>query len=552
MSIYHITIVAVVLVSQSLVSVTASIAGVKAGEVSSAKEASTMYMSWLSGLFSSPLPVPVSPVGDRVREAGGWTMIELMTKDSELFEQCFDPSVSGDWSRTFAELDGSTNNVRSELDEEYIAVGFSLAEEHGLGPLEWDFGQLDEELERRILWLSLISQLSTEFPSFDDVVGHTVTDTVVKDVIDRDVERTLPVELQPEIAEILYAYSLRNPIVGYTQGLNYIVSFFFQQKDSAKGPLFSNSEVFSLLSFIIEVVNFGYYDSNLSGYHSDLFRFRRFVDQNDSKKRYRIPLEVVLTDGMFTMYTRLFPFDSCVRWMDFVFLHGGRTGMLGLHLAMLELAWSAVDGAVGEADEGLEMALGGTEFRLETIRIGTLHMDALLDRANDIIAQHKSEFENEWNEILTTSTTTEMPTTTTIPKSRLDAVQARVDAIVNGRPLNSRNKPTLRGPKARRSTRMTDDDVRFDDIWPSNQGGVVREQPHNPMVAPVVGGERISLDDRRGSVTEDLNQLVQLPDPLIAAASRATAVLGGWWRDFNQVMQNHPDNAGSDPMHGYY
>ena len=354
--------------------------------VSPVEETKSVYTRWLRALLGVRHVVSPDLLYSSTT-AGEWVLIEPISKDDAVFKECFDPAVSGDWNSVLSEFEDSDFDT---LEETLPVASWVFGE-----TINADFQELELDLARADLWRDSITRMKSvdvEFLSYIESIMDVPTDSW-RSVIDRDVVRTLPVNLQPRIERILYAYSVRNPNVGYCQGMNYLLSTILQKSETT-----TDEEAFDVLSLLVEEVNVNFYDAKLSGYHFIIEKLHSFLKVHEFEIDYKIPFEVILPDALMTIFTRLFPVSASLRVLDVGLAHG-RVGIFAVYLAILKLAYPAVIVEVSNAEEGLEMALGGTEFRLEAIRIGANRFEELLETARDYFQRLGPQIEAHLNNV---------------------------------------------------------------------------------------------------------------------------------------------------------
>jgi hypothetical protein len=219
---------------------------------------------------------------------------------------------------------------------------------------------------------------------FDAVVKEI--DDSVRDAIDRDVPRTNPPELHPRMTRVLQAYAARNPQVGFCQGMSYLVSALLQTGWA------TDEDAFNILAAIVESVNAGYYDSELSGLHMDLRRLNKFLFYI-LKTSPPVALELVLVEPMICLLSRAGTFESAARILDIALTHG-KVGLFAVYLALIELTEPPVMHSISGADSpSSALVEGAVAFKLSTISVLTEKFELLLGRAEAFLLTHRLALE---------------------------------------------------------------------------------------------------------------------------------------------------------------
>lgn len=339
-----------------------------------------VYRSWLSRLLFGKSPIG-SPRGAQVPvDADGWVLIDQIKKDGPTFADMWNSEVTGDWTELFEE---------SPPAFQEIVVPRSRVEELGTDRLrKWALENIvdpaEHEAERMSIWSDFASRhmASSDLPGYLDSVVLEVPDNMLS-AIHVDVERTLPADLRPRMERVLTAYSVRNPSVGFCQGMSYLVSLLLQQH------WVTNEMAFDLLSAFVEQVNANYYADDLGGLHMDLRRLYKFLFYL-SRDRPLVPLELLLVEPMMAAFTRVMPTASAARVVDVGFSHG-KIGLFAVYLAVLDLTSGAVREAIAKSpDPAEEIVNGAVAFRTALTQ---LDISAVLIRADAFLISHRAKLE---------------------------------------------------------------------------------------------------------------------------------------------------------------
>ena len=122
-----------------------------------------------------------------------------------------------------------------------------------------------------------------------------------------------------QLRRILRAYSLRNPSVGYCQGLNFIVAFLM---------LMANEEVvFWLLSVFCEDLYPGYYSPAMDDIQTDMLVLKQLIAEellelDEFTTEVGLPLELLGSQWLLCLFTTTFPSETVFRIFDCIFTEG--------------------------------------------------------------------------------------------------------------------------------------------------------------------------------------------------------------------------------------
>ena len=362
-------------------------------------QTTSIYRRWIARLFgftlgSSPRR-KVSPVVVRWDESD-WIIVHPITRSGSVFTDLWDPEASGDWtpSNPLAITQDVFHVVGPQDAFESDFTELDLADRSSGSLLKWAFKTdiseeaAERDLERMSLWREFVSEnINTELPSYFESVVMEIPEHVAT-AINRDVLRTQPEELQPRMARVLMAYASRNPVVGFCQGMTYLVSGLLQQS------WVTDELAFELLAVIAENVNKDYYDDDLSGLHTDLRRIEKFLFYIAHVKEFiKVPLMLVLVEPMMCVLTRLSPPDVSVRIFDIMFTHG-KLGLLSLYIGIVDLVNPAVTRAI-EASESADSATvdGIVAFKLALVDLLGRDPDLVIKRAEAVLISNRMHLE---------------------------------------------------------------------------------------------------------------------------------------------------------------
>ncbi|KAJ8524146.1 hypothetical protein ON010_g16971 [Phytophthora cinnamomi] len=122
-----------------------------------------------------------------------------------------------------------------------------------------------------------------------------------------------------QLRRILRAYSLRNPSVGYCQGLNFIVAFLMLMADE--------EVVFWLLSVFCEDLYPGYYSPAMADIQRDMRVLKQLIAEelpqlDDFTAEVGLPLELLGSQWLLCLFTTTFPSETVFRIFDCIFTEG--------------------------------------------------------------------------------------------------------------------------------------------------------------------------------------------------------------------------------------
>jgi hypothetical protein len=121
------------------------------------------------------------------------------------------------------------------------------------------------------------------------------------------------------LRRILRAYSLRNPTIGYCQGLNFIVGFLML--------LMEEESTFWLLAVLCEDMYPGYYTSTMSETQTDMLVLKNLIAErlpelDEFTADVGLPLELLGSQWLLCLFTTTFPSETVFRIFDCLFAEG--------------------------------------------------------------------------------------------------------------------------------------------------------------------------------------------------------------------------------------
>ncbi|KAF4663952.1 hypothetical protein FOL47_005471 [Perkinsus chesapeaki] len=194
-------------------------------------------------------------------------------------------------------------------------------------------------------------------------------DAKVVHQIDMDIPRTatgIPEEKMARMRTILMAYALRNPSVGYCQGMNFIVNALL----SVPAPGLDDETAYLVLAAFVEVINKDYYDKkNLRGFLRDISRLDRLLAEHFPEiKKLLDGLEIsrlwLCAEPMLCLWSKSLAMHPARLWD--IFLLDGTDAVLAAMLASLELVYPKLKRCAEEGEDGRKAIEPGTGSAVET------------------------------------------------------------------------------------------------------------------------------------------------------------------------------------------
>ncbi|KAF4744679.1 hypothetical protein FOZ62_005183, partial [Perkinsus olseni] len=173
--------------------------------------------------------------------------------------------------------------------------------------------------------------------------------------IEMDLPRTatgVPTERITRMRDILMAYALRNPSVGYCQGMNFIVNALL----SVPPPGLDDETAYLVLAAFVEGINRDYYDKkNLRGFLRDISRLDEILGEElpEVKKmldRQEISRLWLCAEPMLCLWSKSLQMHPARLWD--VFLLDGTDAVLAAMLASIALAYPKIESCLSEEEEG--------------------------------------------------------------------------------------------------------------------------------------------------------------------------------------------------------
>ncbi|RLN51405.1 hypothetical protein BBJ29_000662 [Phytophthora kernoviae] len=167
-----------------------------------------------------------------------------------------------------------------------------------------------------------------------------------------------------QLRRILRAYSLRNPSVGYCQGLNFIVAFLMLIADE--------EAVFWLLSVFCEDLYPGYYTPTMADIQTDMLVLKQLIAEelpqlDEFTSEVGLPLELLGSQWLLCLFTTTFPSETVFRVFDCIFTEGSSFVFPAImaHLRRLEpalLDLSEFHGVLSSIKDAENACIDGDSF----------------------------------------------------------------------------------------------------------------------------------------------------------------------------------------------
>ncbi|GAB9462687.1 hypothetical protein Gpo141_00000174 [Globisporangium polare] len=233
------------------------------------------------------------------------------------YEDCREERRLGDWELAFGNHFFSVNRCDSAKENSVVR---QLARA-GV-PRSW----------RERVYMSISGarekQQDAGVEYYNSLVGQSETlDSVAFRQIELDIDRTFGhsgTKICTEagravLRRILRAYSIRNPSIGYCQGLNFIVGFLTLAVEE--------EPAFWLLVVICEDLYPGYYTPTMAETQTDMLVLKELIaDELPSLDAFTaevgLPLELLGSQWLLCLFTTTFPSETVFRIFDCIFTEG--------------------------------------------------------------------------------------------------------------------------------------------------------------------------------------------------------------------------------------
>ena len=141
---------------------------------------------------------------------------------------------------------------------------------------------------------------------------------------------------------VLRAYALRNPAIGYCQGMNFIAGLLL--------AVVPEETAFWLLSYFCEEVNPGYYSPPMLGTRADVSALKEMIQSelpdlyHHCLHHHQLALELWATPWLIVHFVNAFPAHTALRVLEVVMLEGS-DATFAMSLAFLRMLQPALMGS---------------------------------------------------------------------------------------------------------------------------------------------------------------------------------------------------------------
>jgi len=165
---------------------------------------------------------------------------------------------------------------------------------------------------------------------------------VVKHQIELDIPRTFPQhpafnspEMQKALTNVLNAYAVKNPGLGYCQSLNFIAGGLLL--------IMRESDAFLMLCFIVEHFFPEYWTQSMGGVQTDLVVIEHLLKKKIPKLAAHCAsigadIGLLTTSWIMGLFLTLVPFPTALRLWDFIFTRGSEAIILITYALILYLS----------------------------------------------------------------------------------------------------------------------------------------------------------------------------------------------------------------------
>jgi hypothetical protein len=238
-------------------------------------------------------------------------------------------------------FDGNSGNTRNSVAERELAllVRAGIPRKHRAGCWKAFLFPREKHADFLETYVELVDQMMLE--KFAEDIGQ----------IDKDLHRTFPnhdltntKEGKDRLRRVLGAYAVRNPVVGYCQGLNFIAATFllvFTREGDADDRQ-SEAAAFWCFVSLVEDILTGYFDPMMINQQVDGLVFEQLVREilpNVSRHFDDVSVHVptAIAGWFLVAFVNSLPSESTVRVWDALFLEKSAAVLFRLGLALLEM-----------------------------------------------------------------------------------------------------------------------------------------------------------------------------------------------------------------------
>jgi len=187
---------------------------------------------------------------------------------------------------------------------------------------------------RAEMWMKISSafEMKKQFPNkYKDLLASGDVEKSVKEAIHGDIGRTYPENiyfidtddgLLGPLSNVLTAYAIHNPSVGYCQGLNYITGMLLLVTKN-------ETDAFWLLQQMLDELLPDFYMSKMHGLRVecrvlDLLLLSAHPDLHAHFKKYQVDMEIVATKWFICLFMDVLPIETVLRVWDCLFFEGNK------------------------------------------------------------------------------------------------------------------------------------------------------------------------------------------------------------------------------------
>lgn len=182
---------------------------------------------------------------------------------------------------------------------------------------------------RRQVWLAelhVLEKIELNKGLYSELIGkaETVGEDVIK-VIEKDLHRTFPNHPLfstesglKQLRNILVAFSVKNPVIGYCQSMNYIAGFLliFLREEEA---------FWTFIEIVENILPSDFYSTSLLGAHIDLSVLKILLKERSKRlarhfEKHDVDISVVCMSWFLCLFVNTLPVETCLRVWDVFFL----------------------------------------------------------------------------------------------------------------------------------------------------------------------------------------------------------------------------------------
>ena len=200
---------------------------------------------------------------------------------------------------------------------------------------------------RGAIWSSLLESSNSSsdiIVDFDDCLSRAnaeLSKTTSSDIY-KDLDRTYPgheffddKKGMDQLKDVLQAFAVNNPDIGYCQSLNFIAGMLLL--------FFNKGSSFSILNRITnDILPENYFTSTMEGAYIDQLVLQHITRSilpgvYGAFSRYQLDLGTICQRWFITMFVSLLPSESCLRVWDVIFYHQSSEFLFRVAMAMFKI-----------------------------------------------------------------------------------------------------------------------------------------------------------------------------------------------------------------------